>query len=323
MCYLNPMSKMAYLVFIIFLFGCNAASPPYKIALVAPLTGPLSYWGKMCEQGVKLRLKGNNIILKSFDNKGEPEITKQVFDNIIKEDFLVAIGPLSCNCLYAALPEIKKGHLPTISLGCFEDMRKGHGWTINLLTEEQEANAIISYLRKQNIKRWALVYEDRFGGKDLIDFIVQAKIDKPIMVYKISEKKLSPCLDKLKSIRPEAVVFLGLPKLAGLLSIGAEKEGINTTFIGTYMLLDNEFLEIETAKNFLICTPILKYKRGFKKAFAQHYYNTPHWIAACSYAAMDLCIEAMENRANRKAIYKFFTKHHLSKMGFELYRPIS
>lgn len=322
MCYLNPMSKMTYLLFIIFFLGCNATSPPYKIALVAPLSGPLSYWGKMCEQGVKLRLKEKNIILKSFDNKGKPEITRQIFDKIIKEDFLVVIGPLSCNCLHAALPKIKKGHLTTISLGCFEDMRKGDSWVINLLTEEQEANAIISYLKKQKIKRWALIYEDEFGEKDLIDFIIQAKMVEPLMTYKVSEKNLAPCLNKLKSISPKAVIFIGLPKVAGLLSIGAEKEGINTTFIGTYALLDNEFLEIDTAKNFLICTPILKGKEGFKDTFAQHYYDTPHWIAACGYAAMDLCIEAMKNKINRKTIYKFLMKHHLSKMEFKLCRHL-
>ena len=314
------MLKKICLFFIIFFFGCDApCPPPHKIALVVPLTGPLSYWGRMCEKGARLRLRDEKIILKSFDNKGESKITKQIFDKIIMEDFLVAIGPLSCKCLNAILPKIKEGHLPTISLGCFKGMKKDC-WAINLLTEKQEASAIMSYLREEKIKRWALIYEDGLWERDLINFIIKGKMDKPIIIYKISEKDLPQCIDILKSTSPDVIVFIGLPKIAALLSIGIKRGGINAKFIGAYVLLDNEFLEMVNIRNLLICTPNLKNEEKFRGDFIRHYYDNPHWAAACGYAAMDLCIEAIKNRASRKAIYKFLKRQHLTKMECKL-RP--
>jgi len=116
------------------------------------------------------------------------------------------------------------------------------------------------------------------------------------------------------------IVFIGLPKMAALLSIGIKRGGINAKFIGTYVLLDNEFLEMVNIKNLLICTPNLKNEEKFRGDFIRHYYDNPHWAAACGYAAMDLCIEAIKNRASRKAIYKFLKRQHLTKMEFKL-RP--
>lgn len=292
--------KKWFLFLLLFLISCQekVSSNPH-IALVVPLSGPLSKWGNACQKAVHLALEYSKIKLAIFDNEGNLDKTKKIFLSLAKnKDIIAVIGPLRCDCLEEVLPVIKKVNLPVLSPGCFEDFSLvTDGWAIPILSIEEEIKIIADYINKKNLS-WGIFLENNSWAKSISDCLIEA-----IKIPPVFKKKISPLnmLDfkKLSQI----IVIITDPETAGLIVFQIRNPDI--TFLGFHYLLDPIFLSTAgTTKNILITIPTLskKIQKKFEKAFLSRYYNLPHWVASCAYVAADGILRS--KKLTRKGIKK-------------------
>lgn len=131
------------------------------IGVILPLTGKYQRFGESALAGIKLALKGADVQLVVKDTADDPDKTKQMVQELVLDDQVVAIiGPIISTAAQAAAIEADELGVPLITLSRDESLTdRGPYVYRSMLTNSVQAKALVDYAMKvRGFQSFGLMY---------------------------------------------------------------------------------------------------------------------------------------------------------------------
>lgn len=153
-----------FFLFFIFFLGCGKQRIQ-KIAVLLPLSGKYSSYGKDAEVGIKFFIKKQNKIpfkIEIFDFKSDSQKLKEILDRVSTDsEFLGIVGPLTSGfSLFASGIAEKKG-LPLITpTATHPEITKNKKWVFRMIySDEQQGRVLAKFLREyMGLEKTIIIY---------------------------------------------------------------------------------------------------------------------------------------------------------------------
>ena len=319
------MKKVFLLIFIsILLTGCLKTSyeDMYKIAVVAPQTGPYALLGKSIINGAELAVKEANtkggingrkvLLIKEDDGGLVGEGAFFAYRLTRTEMILGVIGHLNSDISIPASEFYRRAKIPQISPGStnpyFTQRDATKGFVFRTIgKDDTQGKMLANYVLQKEFKRVAILYNDREYGRSLAgEFarsikIYSSALTKPEIVYynmiEVGKKDYGALISQLSSYKPDVVFLAGEHDDAGNLVKDFPKYGLtNTKFIGGDGIDNEEFIRIggkpSEGSVVIAAAPITNshFIEKYKKVFMQE----PTGYAGNSYDAANILMNAIK-----------------------------
>jgi len=292
---------------------------PY-IALVAPLSGPLSEFGWSMLRAGRMRLDeekeqrqqdGIAVKLLALDDKGDTVEALQLTRTVTGYQSVVAvIGHLTTTCTLAALPVYNSSQLIHISpIAAGEDLEHITApFTFRtILSEGSQAMSLADYIhRKTDVKKVAVIHGNTPLGNLLKDSFIRKGEDRGLSTEIIgvtgnSLAEVSEATKRVVTMKPGAV-FLAVRAEPAAAIVRELPQGIDRPLIfGTYRLVSEEFLHLSgtSSQGVLAAHPCVwssDFKRGMavKSRYEREFKHAMDWVAIQTYDAVDLLLWAIK-----------------------------
>jgi len=291
-----------------------------NIALVAPLSGPLSEFGWSMLRAGRMRLdedknrrpcNGITVKLLALDDKGNAAEALQSTRSVTNNKSTVAvIGHLTTTCTLAAFPVYNSSQLIHISpIATGEDLEHIESpFTFRtILSEGRQAMSLADYIhRKTDVNKVAVVHENTPFGNLLRDSFIRRGEEIGLSADTIgltgnSLALISEATKRVLTMKTGAVFLAARPELAAVI-VRKLPQGIDRPLVfGTYRLVSEEFLERSgtSSRGILAAHPCAwsaDFKRGMavKRRYEKEFKHTMDWVAVQTYDALDLLLWAIE-----------------------------
>ncbi|MBI4640577.1 MAG: ABC transporter substrate-binding protein [Candidatus Tectomicrobia bacterium] len=217
--------------------------------------------------------------------------TVEISRPIYEEHKLVQISPGTIK------PEVKQGH-SQIFLAGYQDSAEG----VTLARYAREVTGA---------KKIAVLHSDDDASMRIKEaLIAEAKhleLEVSAEVYEFAEVDFTPQLTKIKEASPDAMIIIGLYFDGATIALEARKMGMTIPFLGNDGLLSD--MLIEKAGNVVEGMAIVNRMKGeliqdahlsgplaetFVKEFKEKYKTLPNSIAALTYDAVGIAVEAIK-----------------------------
>ncbi len=315
---------IALVSFAIFAGGSSESNEDvYKIALVAPLTGPGTQYGQAYKTTIEILLdrinnkeggvNGKKVVVDYYDDKQEPKETLNIANKIVADGHYVAvIGSQTSSCSMSAAPVFEKAGIPMISpQASHADFAKmgEYIFSLQMPAAYQIRRQATWAIENFNAKRIALIYKNDDWGAQCISVITQLCKDLGVELVAAETfmsgqtKDFSPLITAVKDSNPD-VVYIGAEYPdACLLFPQMEQLEFKSNFVSTNMLHRNEFLDVvgDAAEGLLIFDPITTLHAGKDYDFINEEYGKRtngglvDAYVSSSFDALSIIVEALRN----------------------------
>ena len=232
------------------------------IGNIAPVTGPVAAYGMQVKNGVAAAaeainaeggIKGEKIVIKLFDDAGEPKQGVSVANQVVGEGIKFVVGPVTSGVSMpvsdvlaengilmipptSTTPDLTTRGLDTVFRTCGRD--------------DQQAEVAAQYILKHyKDKRVAVVYDKNTYGTGLANNLkatlnkggVKEVVDQGINA---GEKDYSALITRLKSEKADVIYFGGYHPEGGLIARQPADQGIKAQIIGAEGLSNTEYWAI-------------------------------------------------------------------------------
>lgn len=206
-------------------------TPPLKIGVPLPLTGPLAGGGRMILDGIKSAVEetnqaggvlGRKIKLIVEDTKGEPNTSAQIAARMAAQEGVYAfVGGYGSTPDFAMLQSVKRLSPLFIHVGSssvkIEKTFGGEPWYYHVyIVDYHRQKAVASFLNSMNPKpkTVAIAYEDGLYGSDAVKFSNQylGKDGYDIVMrepFRTGSPDFSAVLNRVKALNPDIFFFVG------------------------------------------------------------------------------------------------------------------
>lgn len=293
----------------------------YKIAVIAPISGPYSLLGKSIVNGAELAVReanekggidGKEIFLVKEDDGGlVGEGSFFAYRITRTENILGVIGHLNSDISIPASEFYSRAMIVQISPGStspyFTEREGVRGYVFRTIGRDDAQGKIAAeYVLKNGFKRVAILYNDRSYGATLAGEFAKALKTLPqnglrpdIVFYnmiQVGQKDYGALISQIASTKPDVVFLAGEHDDAGHLIKDFPKYGLEKTqFIGGDGIDHPDFIKIggiNTEGAIVISVPEIKDK-NFVKKYKETYKEDPTGYAANSYDAANILISAI------------------------------
>ncbi len=142
-----------------------------RIAVVAPLSGPLQINGESLKQGAELYadsinseggIRGGRVIIEVYDDKNDPVEARRIAEELGTSNTLAVIGHWSNHVSAAAAPIYEKYGVPMIAPSPVdESVVKGHDWVFSsVFNTDHETAFVANYTRNVLGQKTASIIHD-------------------------------------------------------------------------------------------------------------------------------------------------------------------
>ena len=307
--------------------GLDAAAQqaPFKIGLIAPMTGPFASTGKQMEAGARLYMAlngatvaGRKIELILKDDAGTPDQSKRIAQELLvneKVDVLAGFGltPLAL----AVAPLATQAKTPMVNmLAATAAVIDASPYMVRVsLTLPQITLGVADWAPKNNIKKVVTMVSDYGPGidaertfRDRFAFNGGQVIES--LRVPLRSPDFAPFLQKVRDLKPDAL-FVFVPAGVGSAVMkqfaerGLDKAGIKLT--GTGDVVDDDILNgmgdvalgVVTSYHYSAAHPSAankKFVADFKKANKG---LRPNFVAVHGYDGMRVIYEALKKTAGK------------------------
>ncbi len=312
------------LVLIISLFLSGCFTPPqsedaYKIAVVAPQSGPYALLGESIINGAELAVEKANknggiggkklLLIKEDDGGLVGEGAFFAYRLTRTEMVLGVVGHLNSDISIPASEFYTRAMVPEISPGStspyFTEREGTRGYVFRTIgRDDTQGKMLADYAIKKRFQRVAVLYNDRAYGKILAGEFVKSLKNSPgikpqIVFYSMIEvgrKDFGSFVTQLSSYKPDVVFLAGEHDDAGNLVKDFSKYGLGMTqFIGGDGIDNEEFIKIggKNTEGSVVISPAPIVDKDFILAYKTHFQKDPIGYAANSYDATNILIEAI------------------------------
>ncbi|EGQ26894.1 ABC transporter substrate-binding protein [Sporosarcina newyorkensis] len=219
-----------------------------RIGLQAPMTGDNAQYGQDMKNGVDLAFKkinaeggvnGKKLELIVGDDKATPSEAVAVVNKMIMNDNVKAIiGGYNSSPTLAAQEVSKNAKALHIHMGAspeFTTLDNEYLFRI-ILTGQVYVPAVLQYMAEEKgTKKIASLYENTDYGITMLDSAKQAakSLDVEFIAnetYNPGDKNFSSQLSKIKKLKPDAVMIVGLYNEVALIAQQAKQAGLDVQF---------------------------------------------------------------------------------------------
>ncbi len=328
------------------MYGCF--SPPqseeaYKIAVVAPQSGPYSYLGESIVNGAELAVEEANegagidkkkiVLVKEDDGGLVGEGAFFAYRLTRTEMVLGVIGHLNSDISIPASEFYARAMIPEISPGStspyFTERKATMGYVFRTIgRDDTQGELLANYVLKKGFVRIAILYNDRAYGKILAgEFAKSLKNStasniKPQIVFynmiEVGRKDYGALISQLSSYRPDVVFLAGEQDDAGNLVRDFPRYGLSMTrFIGGDGIDNEEFIKTggKNTEGAVVISPSPIEDKNFIEKYINRFKKIPLGYAANSYDATNILITAI--RKVKAQDGEKITKEVASTMDFK------
>jgi branched-chain amino acid transport system substrate-binding protein len=233
---------------------------PYKIGAVLSLTGTYSGLGVPEKNALELEVKkineaggvnGHPIELFIEDDGTDEAKAVAATSKLINERKVIAIiGATGTGQSMAMRDEIDKAKIPQVSLaGGNVITAKFDKWVFQVpWPNGVVVPAVLSYMKKQGIKKFALLYDSGGFGKDGKEVIEKEAPKEGFTIvttesYNPGDLDMKPQLTKIKATDAQAVVVWGAGKETPIIAKNMKELAMDIPFIGSHGIARKAFIE--------------------------------------------------------------------------------
>lgn len=307
-----------------FLGGCLkplAYDDVYKIAVVAPQSGPYSLLGESIINGAELAVKevnkngginGKKIVLIKEDDGGlVGEGAFFAYRLTRTEMILGVIGHLNSDISIPASEFYRHAKIPQISPGStspyFTERKATKGFVFRTIgRDDVQGKLLANYVINHGFKKVVILYNDRDYGRSLAgEFAKTLKINskpgaRPEIVYynmiEVGKPDYGSLLSQLTSYTPDVVFLAGEHDDAGHLVKDFTKYGlVMTQFLGGDGIDNDEFIKIggKNTEGSVVISPSPILDKEFINDYKNEFGVEPLGYAANSFDATNILISAI------------------------------
>ncbi len=319
------MKKLLLSLLVLPVIICGCIRPPqmnedYKIAVVAPQSGPYSYLGESIINGAELAVEEENkkggiggrkiVLIKEDDGGLVGEGAFFAYRLTRTEMVLGVIGHLNSDISIPASEFYMRAMIPQISPGStnpyFTERETTKGYVFRTIgRDDTQGELLASYVLKKKYGRVAILYNDRAYGKILAGEFAKAlknsATQKPQIVFysmiEVGRKDYGALISELSSYNPDVVFLAGEQDDAGNLVRDFPKYGLAMTkFIGGDGIDNEEFIRIggKSTEGSIVISPSPIADQAFIKSYLKRFNKDPLGYAANSYDAANILINAIK-----------------------------
>lgn len=342
------MIKKNLIIFIlfstIFLNGCvklSGLEKDYRIAVVAPQSGPYSLLGNSIIRGVEFAVNeinskggiaGKKVVLIKEDDGGLVGEGAFFAYRLTRTEMLLGvIGHLNSDISIPASDFYSRAKIPQISPGSTSpyfterDLTKGYVFR-TIGRDDTQGKILADYVVKHGLKRVAILYNNRAYGKMLAGEFDKSLKSAPVAVkpsvvfyemIEVGKKDYGALLSRISSLKPDAIFLAGEHDDAGNLVKDFDKYSLSSVqFLGGDGIDNTEFINIagRNSEGAVVISPSPIVNNSFTEKYKKAYNEEPTGYAANSYDAANILMEAIkkskeknpENVAKEIALTKDF-----------------
>ncbi|WP_082193170.1 ABC transporter substrate-binding protein [Bacillus rubiinfantis] len=250
-----------FMILAVFLVGCSAtnsstengkasskSNDTIKVGLQAPMTGDNAQYGQDMKNGVELAfkkinsdggIKGGKLKLIVGDDKANPSEAVAVVNKMIMNDGVKAIiGGYNSSPTLAAQEVSGPAKVLHLNMGASPDLSKtGNKYLFRvILTGSVYVPAVMQYMSEEKkVKKIAALFENTDYGITMYDAAKESakKLGVEFVAtekYNPGDKNFSAQLSKIKTLKPDAVMVVGLYNEVALIEQQAKQAGLNVQF---------------------------------------------------------------------------------------------
>lgn len=296
-----------------------------KIGHAGPLTGPIAHLGKDNENGARLAVEEINqkgleiagkkiqLQLVSEDDAGDPKTGTSVAQKLVDAHVVAVVGHLNSGVSIPASKIYSDAGIAQISPSSTNPdyTKQGFKTTFRLVaTDSQQGPALANYVSHTlKAKTVAIIDDATAYGKGLADeFEKTAKANgMKVLLHEATNDTATDfkaILTKIKSKKPDVVMYGGMDATGGLFAKQAKELGISAKIAGGDGICTEKMAELAgDAISNVICSEaglaLSKMEQGetFKKHYEERFGVPVQIYAPFTYDAVMVIVDAMK-RAN-------------------------
>ena len=314
-----------------------------KIAVAAPLTGPLAAFGEKIKRGAELKAKeinaaggvnGKTLTIIFEDDTGKDKEASSIAARIAtNQSILAVVGHFNSSCTLAGKPIYKRAGIVMLSPSSPNaHVCAGSEWTFRNFYCNKFQGALAAEHSKNvlgNLKKIAVFFDNDDYGRRLKDGFTDAAkgLGLEIVVteaYNRDNTDFRTQLISIKAKRPDLIFISGLHSHAGLIVAQARQVGITAQLFSADGVDSPDFLQIagDAAEGVYVSAP-LTFELGNTKVqkmamtFEEEYGVAPNPWAALTYDSVGMIAQAIEKGGeSRKAIRNYLAGISTPEEGY-------
>ncbi|CAA7616544.1 ABC transporter substrate-binding protein [Magnetospirillum sp. UT-4] len=300
----------------------------YRMAVVAPLSGPSAGIGRSMVQGAQFLaesvnraggINGNTLVVEPLDDRGDPAEARRLAAELANGSALAVIGPFSADAGQAAAEELTRAKVPAIApaAGWAETVARD-GWVFSPLYDTKaEARFLANYARNvMGNKLMSMVVEDTPWGHAMADSFVETfvRFGAPPQFRFVFKPNGGPAeiarlVAEYKAKRDEAgALFLAADEASAPAVVKAFKDAnLRPQWFALGRLGTNAFTEAFGAggqsytNGIYVSAPLLfdtanEAAQGFKGAYRDRFGAEPDWLAAYAHDAAKAIADTVRDK---------------------------
>ncbi len=330
------------------LFAPIHVTPPpdgiIKIGHAAPLTGPLSDFGRDSEHGAQLaieELNASHVViggkpiqfeLVSKDDGALPDTAVDTARELIAQGISGVVGDLTSGAALNTARVYNSRNVVQITPSATNPVLRelGYATAFRMSADNTSIATLLGQYVNEKIKLSRIVLID--GGRGYSVAVADAftkpmlaknvKIADRISLLPIQKYNFSSEVNRIKAINPDLVFFSGMDSTAGPLLTQLHQAGVNPTFVGMdgicteglAALVDN-VEKVICAKGNGIERESSKSARDFMVKFQRRFSEPAQTLGPYSYDAVKLMVAAMQQADSTDPLVFSKTMHSFNYTG--------
>lgn len=302
----------------------SRADQTVRIGWIGPLSGSLGVAGNSAKKGVELAveeinaaggIRGKKVEILYMDTQGFPDLAKKSTEWLAYQKGLIGIlGDLTSSGIEASMHVSARHKIPMITYygSAIEPTQYNNPWffTVSLRTQDLYKGLANYAARKRNLKKFAtMVLDNAYGATNKAGFEKGVELAESASIileagYDIANKDFREEISKIKAIKPEGIVLIGLSRDSALIAKQLREAMIDIPILGSVPQSSRDFYEIagKSAEGVILANYFHEgaYNWENSKTFIslwnqKHYSKPPDVYSANAYDAVRMIAAAVKD----------------------------
>ncbi len=275
------------------------SSDAFKVAMLLPLSGKASTFGKGLQNAAMMALEdtGNQKLeVRFYDTKSSPDGALAALSSALSADAELILGPLMSEEVSAISYQAKHKNVPVISFSTAPHILGSGIYTLGLLSDEQ-VDRIVSYAASKGRSKIAVVVPDSNAGLNIAKSALQSAAANNMSVTKIgfyepSTLEFSELVQKMTAGKDFDVVLIAetgsrLKAISGTFGY-YDVSYPNVLFVGTSVWENTNLNKETTLFNGIYPTISRVHGEYFNKKYKDLFGETPNTLYTYAYDSIAL-----------------------------------
>jgi len=305
-----------------------------KIGAILPLTGDLATYGVNAKDGIILLseeinskggIMGKKVVVIFEDSKAQPDQAVAAIQKLITvDDVLAVIGDVASSPTLAFAPIANKNKIVVISPAASSpDITNAGAYVYRVWPSDvYEADRMVEYVKKQDVKTIALFYVNNDYGRAMIQEFKKRIEGGNIVIsreenFEQNTTDVRTQLSRIKKINPEYIYLISYPKDSIIILRQYKELGLQSKILSTSSFEDPQIIKelVDIIEGVIFTSPVPPddtepIVNAFKDNYVKHFGRKPGLVSDYGYDSLLVILEALKisNEITREGIKRGIEK---------------